>query len=515
MLDSFTSPKVFISYSHDSIEHNDRVLDLADHLRKDGIDCNIDQYEQSPVGGWHKWRMKEIEESDFVLMICTPQYIQRFKGKESNEMIMGIPWEGAVVTRDFYSQVGQKSKYIPILFVEQDGYSLPNILRDDTHYLVTNSKGYELLYRRLTNQQEIPKPELGKLNTLSPRDRKQFFTVSPEVSDTQEIELCNLPRKSNDFIGRQKEVKELLEKISPEEVYRPYVHVVRGIGGVGKTALVLEVAYQCWSAKRNDIKDIRIPIFDAIIFTSSKATDLINTQFVHRPEKEPTLMDIFRVIAEVLKEPTITQVFPQEQQKKAKEALGKQTTLLIVDNLETVSENEREGILAFLNNVPRSTQVVITTREYIGFESISINSLSKSESFDLLDRQAEQKDIRINNNWKKQVYDRFGGIPIALIYAIGKLKAGYRYADIIEPNIQLPKDLGKFCFESSVAVIKETIAYQLLMSMTLFQDSACRDALIYIAGLTDGNQNLIDALAKLQQLSLITEEKGQIGRAHV
>jgi hypothetical protein len=43
------APKVFISYSHDSEAHEDRVLDLANRLRKDGIDAQIDQYETSPA----------------------------------------------------------------------------------------------------------------------------------------------------------------------------------------------------------------------------------------------------------------------------------------------------------------------------------------------------------------------------------------------------------------------------------------------------------------------------------
>jgi hypothetical protein len=45
-------PRVFISYSHDSPEHLDHVLELADRLRTDGIDCHIDQYEESPPEGW-------------------------------------------------------------------------------------------------------------------------------------------------------------------------------------------------------------------------------------------------------------------------------------------------------------------------------------------------------------------------------------------------------------------------------------------------------------------------------
>jgi hypothetical protein len=37
-------PRVFISYSHDSPEHAQQVLELAERLRKDGTDAQIDQY---------------------------------------------------------------------------------------------------------------------------------------------------------------------------------------------------------------------------------------------------------------------------------------------------------------------------------------------------------------------------------------------------------------------------------------------------------------------------------------
>jgi SEFIR domain-containing protein len=37
-------PEVLISYSHDSPEHKDRVLQLAERLRGDGVEVQIDQY---------------------------------------------------------------------------------------------------------------------------------------------------------------------------------------------------------------------------------------------------------------------------------------------------------------------------------------------------------------------------------------------------------------------------------------------------------------------------------------
>ena len=505
MTDSPTSnvpPKVFISYSHDSREHNDRVLELADRLRKDGIDCNIDQYQQSPAVGWHRWTMKEIDWSDFVLIICTSEYIRRFRANEEDGIRMGVIWKGAIVTQEIYTQKGKNKNFIPILFTSHNIDLIPNIFRSSTSYILNSSRNYELLYDYLTSQPEISKLKLGKLKTLPSRDRKQSFDVQPNI---QEQEHCNLPRKNHGyFIGRSEEIKQLLRQISPE--YRQHINVVRGIGGVGKTALVLEVAHQCWVAKENVNNLHDIPTFDAIIFTSSKTKDLVGNLILNRPEKEPSLIDIFRVISDVLNEPTITKVSAEKQYQKVNEALSRQSTLLIVDSMETLLEDERNAILSFLSNVPISTQVIITTRGYIGFDGISIASLTKTESYQLLARQAEQKNIRINNNWKNQVYERFGGIPIALIYAVGMLSAGYQLTDIIEPNKFLTQDLGKFCFESSIRTIKESAAYQVLLSMSFFIDSPCRDALINAAGLVDGNQKTIDAVVKLQQLSLITEE---------
>ncbi|WP_356741458.1 toll/interleukin-1 receptor domain-containing protein [Pseudoalteromonas sp. APC 3250] len=43
-----STPKVFISYSHDSQEHKKWVLDLATRLRNSGVDAIIDQWELRP-----------------------------------------------------------------------------------------------------------------------------------------------------------------------------------------------------------------------------------------------------------------------------------------------------------------------------------------------------------------------------------------------------------------------------------------------------------------------------------
>jgi hypothetical protein len=85
-------PRVFISYSHDSPEHADRVLELADRLRAEGIDCHLDQYETSPPEGWPRWMLNQVEAADFVLVICTETYNLRFRGKAESGTGLTAKW---------------------------------------------------------------------------------------------------------------------------------------------------------------------------------------------------------------------------------------------------------------------------------------------------------------------------------------------------------------------------------------------------------------------------------------
>ncbi len=66
-MDSSKHLKIFISYSHDSPAHGDRVLALSQRLRADGIDARVDQYEIAPPEGWPRWMDRQIREADFVL----------------------------------------------------------------------------------------------------------------------------------------------------------------------------------------------------------------------------------------------------------------------------------------------------------------------------------------------------------------------------------------------------------------------------------------------------------------
>ena len=89
--------KVFISYSHDSPEHSERVLALSDRLRELGVDVELDRYHMRPPQGWPQWCTEQLrpEVSGYVLVICTPTYRARVEYRSRTHEGRGVYWEGA------------------------------------------------------------------------------------------------------------------------------------------------------------------------------------------------------------------------------------------------------------------------------------------------------------------------------------------------------------------------------------------------------------------------------------
>ena len=168
-------PIVFISYSHDSPEHSDRVLALSDQLRADGIDCILDQYEDSPPEGFPRWMDRHIRTADFVLMICTPTYYRRVMGEEDLGKGHGVAWESTLIYQYIYNEGTSNNRFIPILLEGAHESDIPVPWQGVKYYRPTTKDGYDELYRRLTGQPLTPKPALGTLRTLPPRERSHDF----------------------------------------------------------------------------------------------------------------------------------------------------------------------------------------------------------------------------------------------------------------------------------------------------------------------------------------------------
>jgi hypothetical protein len=159
--------KVFLSYSHDSAEHKKRVLDFTNRLRRDGIDAALDQYESQPDEGWPLWAEKQIRDADYTLMICSPNYLKRVMKEEQIPVGLGVMWEAHILRQTLYEDGARNRRMIPVLFADGKPEYVPLPLRAFPYFYVDTELGYEALYRLVTSQPGVMKPDLGSVLAMS------------------------------------------------------------------------------------------------------------------------------------------------------------------------------------------------------------------------------------------------------------------------------------------------------------------------------------------------------------
>ena len=170
------SPSAFISYSHDSDDHAGRVLELANVLRDRGIDVILDQYvHPAPEEGWPRWMDRNLDEAQFVLMVCTETYRRRVMGREEPGKGLGVRWEGSLIYNRIYNDKPSGSRFIPILLLPgSEPAHIPNPVQGHAYYRITTfdltDPGFEALYRHLTDQPATPSPTSVRSRSC-PRNR--------------------------------------------------------------------------------------------------------------------------------------------------------------------------------------------------------------------------------------------------------------------------------------------------------------------------------------------------------
>ena len=118
--------KIFISYSHDSVEHKEKVLGLSERLRQDGFETLLDRYVNgTPPEGWPRWMLNQLDVADYVLIVCTETYYRRFRGHEVPEKGKGVDWEGALITQELYDSRSTAIRFVPMIFASKDVEFIP------------------------------------------------------------------------------------------------------------------------------------------------------------------------------------------------------------------------------------------------------------------------------------------------------------------------------------------------------------------------------------------------------
>jgi nucleoside phosphorylase len=404
------SPKVFISYSHDSPDHKDRILKLSNQLLEDGIDCMIDQYEESPLHGWPRWMLNQVEEATFVLIACTDTYNRRFRGREEVGKGKGAVWEGGVISQELYDDQGRNSKFIPITLTLEDLEFIPSPLRSVTSYRLNTDDGYKLLYRRLTNQPKIRKPERGKLQTLAPHSRKQIFQNTSQLYEITKPEFFSY---DSSWVGREYLSSQLSGKLTSS----CRLLLILGLTGIGKTALAEKIAtdLQNWFDRdwKNNLRRANFDYEDKPTDFASTATRWLEEWGVVLSTKDKN---------------------PEQLLQRLLKYLNENCVLVILDSLERLlTGNEEDGwgnftdqwwerfFLRLLSAESFSSRVIITSQDLpLTLIDPRYKNFWHQQILHGLDEIDQGKLFKVNNLGSNQNTSEF-----SLLMRIGKIYQGH------------------------------------------------------------------------------------------
>ncbi len=132
--------------------------------------------------------------------------------------------------------------------------------------------------------------------------------------------------------------------------------VIDGPGGVGKTALALEAAYRA-PAEHFPLK----------LWITAKTREL-------HPIGEQRLEDhrvgdfyaLLNELGQALGRPDVPRAIPKDQPALVRHALAGHRALLVLDNLETFSPEERQRVFELLGSLPGPCRAIVTSRRRAG-----------------------------------------------------------------------------------------------------------------------------------------------------
>ena len=178
--------------------------------------------------------------------------------------------------------------------------------------------------------------------------------------------------------------------------------------------------------------------------------------------------------------------------------------LIVLDNLETLPDEELEALGTFIQRVPSPSKVIITDRERRAFgERLDLRGLAPDAAVALVKARAANDGVAISgtqNRAIRGVSEELNGVPLYLHFFANLLVTGYSASEALQKirgNDMLW--LLRFSFDSSLRSLNES-ARELLYYLAHMPDPVTRSDLSQVV--RDGEE-LDDAVGRLRSTHFI------------
>ncbi len=273
-------------------------------------------------------------------------------------------------------------------------------------YVAQNASPVEEAITLLTYAKS--RDELPRLETL-------FIQLQQETPTNGSTHVYSSIPNQPYFFGREAELASITDALHPES--RGWGILIDGPGGIGKTWLAIRAGHVTTHFQRK-------------VFLSAKVRHLTP----HGEEKTEDFMlrNFIALISDLAKElgdGGIVRLAENERANEVKRALSTQTTLIIVDNLETFDKAEQNRLYQFLNRLPERCKAIVTSRRRSDIDAriVRLDRLDADSALQLLTELAHNNRAlaRTDAAERQTLYEITQGNPLLLRWTAGQLGRGH------------------------------------------------------------------------------------------
>lgn len=220
----------------------------------------------------------------------------------------------------------------------------------------------------------------------------------------------NLPPRSANFVGRAKEIVDVIKAFDEAESQRVCVY---GSGGLGKTELAKAVAR--WYIERARVA--------AVLWASGSP--------VEGEHKLRDLASLLGIAARVFRLPITEQSMFDEQKTVVRDFLAAQRAFVLLDNWETIEPQHRRELWNFILSLPDTVRVLVTSRDVLpprDARNIELDALAPKDAAELFLKTARNagyfdRDPHLRAEEMAildSICERLNGYPLAIEVVAGQ-----------------------------------------------------------------------------------------------
>lgn len=356
--------------------------------------------------------------------------------------------------------------------------------------------------------------ELANLLSLSREERIGLFELAGYVALSELDQrskaalLSYLPPKTYaELVGREQELADIMARLGQPEA--PVIVAVVGLGGIGKTALAYEVATLCRQTH----------LFEYVAWRSAKTEHFEGEHIIARGETFYTLAELLDDIGRQCDRLDITQLPPEQKLAAVKWLLAQTRVLIVLDNLETIPENDR--LVGDLFQILGQSKLLITSRHQVKHEQayrVELRGLPESQGVNLLRMEAQARNIEnvitAGLPTLAQIHQTTGGAPLAMKLVVGQISR--RPVEVVLADLKKASGRGpddefyRFVYWYSWDLLTET-AQGVLVDMSVFPPLT-GGAVADVAAISPVEPDLFwTAMDQLVTMSLV-DKSGALGQ---